>query len=182
MNQCFSVPTKDAVVDPDDSLQSLTKRVDKLEEYVGIGDSESVISKRSRGGGDRACWFKIRDADYPSRDEWCTPGSVFGLYADGVGPLRSKRDENDIYILIVVYSTAPDTEEEHPNPKQPDRYARVVMVGSRSPHPSPPSPHCLSDRRSSSSIETKSNREVEETALHLPPLREPGGRGQCPSD
>jgi hypothetical protein len=163
-----------------DPLASLNERVTNLENFVGINDQISPGSKRVRSGGDRASWYQIRDADYPSRKEWCTPGSVFGLYADGVGPLQPQQT----YTKVMVYSTAPDTEEEHPNPKQPDRYVLIVMVGSRSPLPSPPLPlsHCLSDRRSSSSIETKSNREVEETALHLPPLREPGGRGQCPSD
>jgi hypothetical protein len=167
-----------------DPLASLNERVTNLESYVGINDQISPGSKRVRVGGDRASWYPIRKADYSSRARWCTPGSVFGLYADGVGPLRSKKNSSLTWTQIVVYSTAPDTEEEHPNPKQPDRYVLIVMVGSRSPLPSPPLPlsHCLSDRRSSSSIETKSNREVEETALHLPPLREPGGRGQCPSN
>jgi hypothetical protein len=108
----------------DDSLHSLTKRVDKLEVFVGIENSEASRSKRSRGGGDRACWFRIREADYPTSEKWCIPGGVFGMYVDGVGPLRSRRT----YTQILVYSTAPDTLEEHPDPLRPDRYVRVVMV------------------------------------------------------
>ena len=162
----------DNPVDQNSPLQSLTKRVDKLEKYVGIGDFESAKLKRSRGG-DRACWFPIRAADYPSREEWCTPGGVFGFYSDGVGPLRSKKEQEiHNYVAIVVYSTDPDTVEEHPNPDQPDHYVRVVMVVTL---PFSFTPHCLSDRRSSRSIETKASREVEETWLYLSSLCEPGG-------
>jgi hypothetical protein len=112
----------------DDSLHSLTKRVDKLEVFVGIENSEASRSKRSRGGGDRACWFRIREADYPTSEKWCIPGGVFGMYVDGVGPLRSKKEEKDNYLSVVVYSTDPDTEEAHPNPQQYDHFVRVVMV------------------------------------------------------
>jgi hypothetical protein len=121
----------------DERLDDLERRVEKLEqskESEKPTDTSSIPgSKRFRAepagagpasGGDRARWLQIREADYPSREKWCTPGSVFGMYVDGVGPLRSRRT----YTQILVYSTAPDTLEEHPDPLRPDRYVRVVMV------------------------------------------------------
>ena len=144
-----SLHPHDSGIDPDlgnllleheHQLGSLRNRVGKLE-VAKANQVPAPGSKRPRGGGDRACWFKIRDADYPSRDEWCTPGSVFGLYADGVGPLLP----NHICPRrsVVVYSTDPDIVEPHPNPLHQDRYARVVMVRSLfftipPPTPSPP--------------------------------------------
>jgi hypothetical protein len=121
-----------------DPLKSLDERVGNLENYVGINDHISPGPKRPRVGGDRACWWKIRKADYRSRVEWCTPGSVFGLYSDGVGPLRPKRSLST-WVQVVVYSAAPDTEEEHPNPQQYDRYVLVVMVSCPFVFHSPPS-------------------------------------------
>jgi hypothetical protein len=77
-------------------------------------------------GGDRACFFPIRPADIPSKDEWCHPGGVFGLYSDGVGRLLPV--EACFRKSIVVYSADPDTEEAHPDPSHPNLYVRVVMV------------------------------------------------------
>lgn len=85
-----------------------------------------VTGLKIRRGGDRAGWFRIRSEDFPTRSQWCVEGGVFGLYADGVGPLvacdvRRKK-------FVIVYSTDPDTVEDLPDPENPDLYVRYVMV------------------------------------------------------
>jgi hypothetical protein len=111
----------DAVHKHAEQLVDLRNRVGRLESRAQVQQS-----KRPRRGGDRACWFRIRDVDYPSRMEWCTPGGVFGLYSDGVGPLLP----NHVCPRrsVVVYSVNPDTVEAHPDPSHEDHYVRVVMV------------------------------------------------------
>ena len=95
-----------------------------------ISTSPEMISKKRKHSGDRATYYLIREADRKTKKDWCIPGGVFGLYADGVGPLRPLGR-----CRIVVYSTLPDIEEPHPDPAHPDRYVRIVMV--RDPlHPS----------------------------------------------
>jgi hypothetical protein len=86
---------------------------------------EEPPRKRKAGdqSGDRASYFRIRTADLKTKHLWCVPGGVFGLYADGVGPLRPVG-----HCGIVVFSTCPDVEEPHPDPDHPDLYVRVVMV------------------------------------------------------
>lgn len=83
-------------------------------------------------GGDRACWWRIRDADYPSRRKWCHPGAVFGLYSDGVGKVRPYRVGGPQMQSILVYSVSPDITEEHPNPSDPDRYLCPCCYGKTS--------------------------------------------------
>jgi hypothetical protein len=113
-------------------LVDLKNRVGLLESMKGgqdLCETNMKLPRKklcTREGGDRACWFRIRDVDYPSRMEWCTPGGVFGLYSDGVGPLLP----NHVCPRrsVVVYSVNPDTVEAHPDPSHEDHYVRVVMV------------------------------------------------------
>lgn len=132
VHRMFTMPdvSSSPVATSDDSLRNLTQRVDRLEEFVGIHDDSSPGLKRCRSseGGDRACWYKIRDADYPSRNHWCYPGAVFGLYSDGVGKLRPHRNYGPKMSSILVYSVSPDVTEQHPDPSHHDHYVRVVMV------------------------------------------------------
>jgi hypothetical protein len=98
-----------------EELRELTQRVTTLEE------------EGPRLGGDRACFYPIRPCDFKTRGEWCVPGGVFGLYSDGVGKLLPIKDAA-YRRSVVVYSTNPDTVEPHPDPANPESYARVVMV------------------------------------------------------
>jgi hypothetical protein len=114
----------DTELRPKQSLP-IPNRID-LHETKLTGIETDIHSLKVRAGGDRAGWLRIRSDDLPTRDRWCIEGGVFGLYADGVGPLvrcdvRRKKS-------VVVYSTDPDTVEDHPNPSDPDSYVRVVMV------------------------------------------------------
>jgi hypothetical protein len=104
----------------------ISDRIDTHEEKLSL-ITEDLRELKVKSGGDRAGWLRIRPDDLPTRAQWCIEGGVFGLYADGVGPLvrcdvRRKRS-------VVVYSTDPDTVEAHPNPDDPDSYVRIVMVG-----------------------------------------------------
>jgi hypothetical protein len=127
-----------------DQFQGLERRVQTLEgieQRTCASESQPPGAKKSRYGGDRACWYPIRRCDLDSRSEWCVPGGVFGLYADGVGRLLpidacARRS-------IVVHSTDPDTVEAHPAPENPD-HVLVVMVSHSLFLASP----CLSDRPS----------------------------------
>jgi hypothetical protein len=100
--------------------------------------SPEMNSKRRRTDsdqrGDRATYYRIRKADQKTKNRWYLPGGVFGLYSDGVGPLRPVGR-----CRLVVYSILPDTEEPHPDLAHPEKYARVVMVRP-SFHPPPPLP------------------------------------------
>jgi hypothetical protein len=101
-------------------------RIKYLEDTIQELTLEERGKKRVRGG-DRAGWLRIRDEDLPTREEWCIEGGVFGLYSDGVGRIvpqhiRPRRS-------VVVYSTDPDTVEEHPDPTHPDNFVRIVLVG-----------------------------------------------------
>jgi len=106
-------------------LDNHETRIEVLEKKLDDGDL--VGGKRVRRGGDRARWMRIRDEDLPTREKWCVPGGVFGYYAEGIGPLVpvDQRPRQG----IVVYSTDPDTVEEHPDSKHENCYARIVMIG-----------------------------------------------------
>lgn len=114
-----------------DRLDDHEQRIIDLEDQIHHLQNEDYIEyegKKRKKGGDRAAWYRIRDEDYPTRAEWCVPGGVFGWYRDGIGPLlpnhlRPRR-------AAVVYSTAPDTLEEHPDPNEYDHYAPIVLVES----------------------------------------------------
>lgn len=110
-------------------LQGLKERMGRIEEIQNNGhDVNQHAIKRPREGCDRANWVKIRPDDYPTKNEWCLPGRVFGLYGDGIGPLRSKKIGGPIWHDVRVYSAKPDIIEAHKDPGNPDQYAPVVMV------------------------------------------------------
>ena len=120
--------TREEICDIQNIIQDHNQRILNLEEQMRELQLDDIEpgSKRIRKGGDRAGWMRIRDEDLSTRDQWCIEGGVFGLYADGVGPLvpnniRTRR-------AAVVYSTDPDTVEEHPDPLHPEKYARIVLV------------------------------------------------------
>jgi hypothetical protein len=71
-----------------------------------------------------ACWLPIRPCDRESRNEWCLPGGVFGVYPDGVGRLLPLPDR----LSIAVYSVAPDIVDPHPDEAHPEDYVQVVKV------------------------------------------------------
>lgn len=106
-------------------LSNLNARVEIIENYLKIQDG-SDQRKKPRHGGDRACWYPIREADYSTRETWCVPGAVMGLYTDGVGRLLPVHVS--FRRSVVVYSVDPDVVEEHPDPDNAERYVRVVMV------------------------------------------------------
>lgn len=99
-------------------------RINQLESK--FNDDSVPGGKRPRDGHDRARWMRIRSEDLPTKDEWCKPGCAFGYYVDGVGPLVPI--EQRTRIGVVVYSTLPDTIEEHPDKAHENGYVLTVMV------------------------------------------------------
>jgi hypothetical protein len=112
------------------ALVRLRMRVEALEQ----------IQKKPRVSFPRSCWKMIRNDAQASRAAWCRRGEVFELYRDGVGPLLPSHNEGPNFRrTIVVHSPESDEAialDEHPDPRHPDRYVRVVLVCS--PFPLPP--------------------------------------------
>lgn len=103
----------------------LSQRVDAMEQYH--------TCKKPRLSSVRHCWRIIREDARASRDLWCHPGEVFELYSDGVGPLLPCLNESSsTRRSIVVHSPLAETMDmdDHPDPRNPDSYVRVVLVCS----------------------------------------------------
>jgi len=111
------------------------KRLDNFEERLAGVEGEpsnETSSKRPRRGGDRAQYMSIRPRCRENMQSWCTPGRVFGIYGDGIGPLLSASATFKRHQLsgVVVYSILPDIMEDDVDPTSGDYYVPVVMVGN----------------------------------------------------
>jgi hypothetical protein len=107
----------------DQNQQIILNRLNSNAASSGIVSPSESYAKKRKTGGDRAHYYLIRTADLKTKHLWCVPGGVFGLYADGVGPLRPVGRCG-----IVVFSKCPDIVEVHPDPDHPDLYVLAVMV------------------------------------------------------
>jgi hypothetical protein len=122
-------------VDRTRSASSVEERVDNLEDRVDTLEGGRVrlpTGKYSREGGDRARWVRIIPSLVGSKDQWCKPGAVMGVFPNGVGPLDSKAHIHKIR-GIVVYSTNPDVIEPLPQEVSPELYVPIVLVSRYAP-------------------------------------------------
>lgn len=111
----------------DDKIKAQVKgELEVVNDMIKQIQIDIVNLQAPTAGGDRAQWKPICPDQVPSRDDWCRPGCVFGVYRDGVGPLGPQHVHP--FSDVVVYSTAPDTVEKLPTELSIENYARVVMV------------------------------------------------------
>lgn len=73
--------TQDELIDVETIVEDHERRIGDLEEKIENlqVDSSTPGQKRTKRGGDRAGWLRIRDEDLPTRNEWCVEGGVFGF-------------------------------------------------------------------------------------------------------
>jgi hypothetical protein len=115
----------------DAKVDHLSGRVDNLEDTVNQDYTHCPDSnKRVRKGGDRAAYMKIDSEHMATKDEWCKPGAVMGLFPRGIAPINAD-SRIKLIMALAVYSSQPDTMEEHPEPSMPHKYAPVVLVSER---------------------------------------------------
>lgn len=115
----------------DEKVDHLSGRVDNLEDTVNQDYTNCPDSnKRVRKGGDRAAYMKIDPEHMATKDEWCKPGAVMGLFPRGIAPINAD-SRIKLIMALAVYSSQPDTMEEHPEPSMPHKYAPVVLVSER---------------------------------------------------
>jgi len=122
---------QEVVADHGRRLDSVEGRLNDIEDGASAFENSS---KRPRRGGDRAQFMRVRPRCRENMQCWCTPGRVFGIYTDGIGPLLPSSTTFRRHQLsgVVVYSTCPDIIEDHVDPNISDDYVPVVMVGKAS--------------------------------------------------
>ena len=111
-------------------VEDLEDRVDTLEGTLENNYTYLPNGKRARRGGDRAQWMRIKAKYVSTRQKWCKPGAVMGVYPRGLGPIHNRVNIHRI-LSVVVYSTDPDTIEALPKEGLQHEYAPVVMVRTR---------------------------------------------------
>lgn len=111
-------------------VEDLEDRVDTLEGTLENNYTYLPNGKRARRGGDRAQWMRIKAKYVSTRQKWCKPGAVMGVYPRGLGPIHNRASIHKI-LSVVVYSTDPDTIEALPKEGLQHEYAPVVMVRTR---------------------------------------------------
>ena len=115
--------------------QISTVPVDLQSTSIGIGRVHSnFLLSNPRSGNDRAYWAKLQPHLPNKGNTWCTPGSVVGVFEDGVGPPSVDA------LFLAVCAAEPDTlgsipyppdyfTTQQPTPSFDSHFVAIAVVG-----------------------------------------------------